>query len=714
MFEVAKEFEELGLFPIPAEVHTKSCSIYAKWRDEPKNADGWKDLFDRQNGIGIKLGKASGGLQVIDVDTKHDPSGTLSERFLEGLRFMLPNHFDDFYIEETRSGGLHVFCRRGESPAGGKQFPAYAMDDGKKAAIIEVLGEGNMVFTCPTVGYRVIQGSVEEIPTLSDAEWNELYAICESFSEVDKDEPGAIEMVAGPIDEDVCEGGRNNYLASFAGRFVHMGMDYEQILALLRVENERVCKPPLSLDEVERTAKSVSRYEADPWLDAYHKMEERGIDLSGIIGDKEDDGHEESLFDYRKLFDRKKKNIPMELLDLPNEGGEVIEFMMNNAPMRNRTLSFAATLVLFSGILERNYAVKGWDTRANLEIVALAHSGAGKDFGRKVIRDYYYRTGKSSRVINALQTMEGLQDKMVADPTLLCLLDEADGFLNSLKKERHGDTMQRLMDARLELFSSSNSIYTTRVKAGSEPSEIFNPFLTVLSSAIPQHYFGAASEKAVTKGFMSRSITLVAEESIENDRVGKASLPKELFSKVKRFQEVKTEIDIASGHRRVTEIEIEDFELNKKIRSECIANSKKYQESDLSRSTYWTRAHEQTLKLALIRAILRRGATGMGGISKSDLEWAFTLISAQIEMTLAMSFEHMAESDNEKDEKSVMAFISKRGRATCREIQQFVLKHYKAKEVKELMEGMSDMGKIEGFHSRKEGAKRGCFAYKLA
>ncbi len=111
MYNIAHEHSAAGYFPVPADVHKDTCEIGAHWQkvDDYKS---WKSLFDRQNGLAVACGKRSGNLQIIDIDQKHDHTCTLSNRFLEGLKYTFEDNHEEFYIEETRSGGLHVFYRR--------------------------------------------------------------------------------------------------------------------------------------------------------------------------------------------------------------------------------------------------------------------------------------------------------------------------------------------------------------------------------------------------------------------------------------------------------------------------------------------------------------------------------------------------------------------------------------------------------------------------
>jgi putative DNA primase/helicase len=62
----------------------------------------------------------------------------------------------------------------------------------------------------------------------------------------------------------VPEGGRNNYLASYAGGLVGRGISGDDLRTLVMVENQRACNPPLDGEEVEKIIASISRYPSNP------------------------------------------------------------------------------------------------------------------------------------------------------------------------------------------------------------------------------------------------------------------------------------------------------------------------------------------------------------------------------------------------------------------------------------------------------------------
>lgn len=182
MYEIALEYQQLGFSVVPFDVVTNKTPV--KWRDEFEKVEGWENHFKSINGIGIICGADSGHLGVIDVDQKHDATATLSKRFLECLKFNLILQDINFYIEETRSGGLHVYFRRKDT-TDAKLFPAKTIEEnGKEAALIEVLGEGQLVFAYPSRGYRMMEGSMEEVPLITEDQYIELILMCKTFNEL--------------------------------------------------------------------------------------------------------------------------------------------------------------------------------------------------------------------------------------------------------------------------------------------------------------------------------------------------------------------------------------------------------------------------------------------------------------------------------------------------------------------------------------------------
>jgi hypothetical protein len=73
----------------------------------------------------------------------------------------------------------------------------------------------------------------------------------------------ALKVTALSACETIPDGKRNNTLTSWAGKMRHIGLSFDEILAVL-IEKNRTCDPPLTQVEVEGIARSVARYEPAP------------------------------------------------------------------------------------------------------------------------------------------------------------------------------------------------------------------------------------------------------------------------------------------------------------------------------------------------------------------------------------------------------------------------------------------------------------------
>ena len=80
------------------------------------------------------------------------------------------------------------------------------------------------------------------------------------FHDLLPDEPRELRVLAGPTPDVIPQGQRDAYLTSLAGSMRRRGSSQTAILAALRAENEERCRPPLPDSDLDKIARSVSRY----------------------------------------------------------------------------------------------------------------------------------------------------------------------------------------------------------------------------------------------------------------------------------------------------------------------------------------------------------------------------------------------------------------------------------------------------------------------
>ena len=143
-------------------------------------------LFSGANvkGLAIICGAISGGLEVIDVDTKHDTTNTLWDELRSLIEDNLPEIYKRLVIAQTKSGGYHIYYRC-SSIAGNLKLSTKL----NREVLIETRGEGGYVIAPPTPNYTYIKGEPGNIPTITTAEREILFSIAKSFNELEEVKP---------------------------------------------------------------------------------------------------------------------------------------------------------------------------------------------------------------------------------------------------------------------------------------------------------------------------------------------------------------------------------------------------------------------------------------------------------------------------------------------------------------------------------------------
>jgi hypothetical protein len=87
-------------------------------------------------------------------------------------------------------------------------------------------------------------------------------------------------------------------------------------------------------------------------------------------------------------------HLPEHLFHVPGFISDVIQFTLANAPYPNIGLAFCGAVALQSFLAGRKVCTQG-DLRTNIYLLALASSGTGKEFPRKVNSQVLYQIGLS-------------------------------------------------------------------------------------------------------------------------------------------------------------------------------------------------------------------------------------------------------------------------------------------------------------------------------
>lgn len=143
---------EFGLSVIPVSSHKLPFDLWAKYQKEIAPISNWQLHYSKQGTVGVITGKVSGNLEIIDVDVKNDPSGTIWEEY---TKLIPPSLFERFLIQTTPNNGYHIIYRCTEAEIEGNQKLALNSD---QKVIIETRGEAGY-FCTSKVNNNILQGN---------------------------------------------------------------------------------------------------------------------------------------------------------------------------------------------------------------------------------------------------------------------------------------------------------------------------------------------------------------------------------------------------------------------------------------------------------------------------------------------------------------------------------------------------------------------------
>ncbi len=337
--------------------------------------------------------------------------------------------------------------------------------------------------------------------------------------------------------------------------------------------------------------------------------------------------------------------LPSELLRVPGFVGEVMDFCLDTAPYPNPVLAFCGALALQAFLAGRKVR-DGGDNRTNIYLLGLAHSSAGKDWPRKVNTRIVHEIGLSECLGERFASGEGIQDALFKQPGMLFQTDEIDGMLQSINKARDA-RHEAIMSTLLTMYSSSNSVYPMRRKAGKEaPGVINQPSLTIFGTAIPNHYYEALSERMLTNGFFARMLIFEAGQRGNGQEPSIRDLPTRIIETARWWSEFSPGKGNLEHWHPIPKI-VPHTEAAKSLLVETrheaeVEYAAAEQRQDAVGTTVWGRVSEQVRKLALLHAISANAREPV--IDADAVRWARRLVMHQTRRMLCKVTDHVAEN----------------------------------------------------------------------
>lgn len=620
----AVRYAELGYPVFPCHPGSKSPITAHGFHDASTSTDQvdlWWTAYPDAN-----IGIPTAGLLVVDVDGAANtwPANPAQELDLAACP-----------LATTPRGGRHYIFRQ---PAGAN----WRSSVGRVADHVDIRADGGYIVVAPSSvedrAYRWIESrSLEDGPTSlpEPPPW-----LCAKIEEISR--PAGTRIV-GPIVADsqpIPNGMRNDTLTRIGGTMRRIGLGRNEILPALLATNAARCQPPMTDEEIETIAGSVCRYAPDQVWQAVVEQWDKRINVT----DPPVDPHllDEDL--PKQLAD--PGIIPAHLLRVPGFISEVMDHTLRTAPYPNQTLAFAGALVLQATLAGRKVRDPG-DNRTNIYLLALAMAGSGKDWPRRINARVLSSVGMAPNIVERFASSEGLQDALVRTPVILAQTDEIDDMLRSMS-DAHDARYANIMSTLLMLFSSASGTFTLRVRAGQDaPPTVDSPCLSLLGTAVPDHYYSALSREMTTNGFFARCLVLESGARGAGQDADVCEIPERVRKTASYWATLRPgEGNLSDIHP--TPRTVEQSDAAKAIfRDYRLETEREYaqaeSDADSARCALWARSAEHARKLALLYAISEFPLSAR--ITDSAAKWATEFMGWQTRRQISQASSYVAAND---------------------------------------------------------------------
>jgi len=663
ILNAALDYLDAGMCVLPARLDQKRPAVtswkqYQQRLPTPVEVRAW---FSNGHALCVLTGGVSGNLEMIDFDA----GGALFDHWAKLIKAEAPGLLERLVIERSQRGGLHVAYRCAVPVCGNLKLAQRRGADGRLETLIETRGEGGLFLCAPSPGYELAQGQLINLPTLTAQERDILLSAAWALNEhlpAPEPTPAGCSNLARPGDDfaargDVCavlaghswtlaKGGQNEYWRR-PGKTAGWSATLKDRVFYVFSSNAAPFEPNKAyspfgvyalLEHNGDFAAAATALRAEGYG---QDVPAPDVDISGIVAQAGDSAPAE-----QQTPD--PGPIPEHLFRVPGFVAQVMEFTLANAPYPNVGLAFCGAMALQSYLCGRKVCDRG-DLRPNIYLLALASSGTGKDFPRKVNSRVLFEIGQVCALGDKFASGEGIQDALARTGAMLFQNDEMDGVLRQVNLDRE-NKRESIPNILLTLYTSANDVYPIRVKASQkEAVHIDQPHLTLFGTATPQYFYESLSRRMLTNGFFARLIIVDIGKRGEGQTPGPArNLPQTILQTARWWMEYQpgtTRRNLLEVHPEPRTVpcmpEAQEAITALQRQTEAEYDQAHARNDEVARVA-WSRTTENAGKLALIYACSANHENPT--IDLLAVEWARAFAMHQTRRQLFLAASYVAEN----------------------------------------------------------------------
>jgi hypothetical protein len=210
LLPIALRFATQGIVAVPTASDGSKRPMLPTWKEFQQRLPTQDELLGWFNnetiqGLGVITGRISGNLEMLELEGR----AVADKMHLQIAEIATSSGLADVwekinagYVEMTPSGGLHWLYRLESPVAGNLKLARRPGENGGVEVLAETRGEGGFSICAPSAGtthpsggaWQLLRGSIEQIPTLTDAEHTALHSLFALFDQMPKAESIAQEV----------------------------------------------------------------------------------------------------------------------------------------------------------------------------------------------------------------------------------------------------------------------------------------------------------------------------------------------------------------------------------------------------------------------------------------------------------------------------------------------------------------------------------------
>lgn len=745
-----------GISVLPIVLDGTKAPAVAKWGHWQQRPMGEAEARHRFAGraIGLIGGRVSGGLEIIDIETRDGLENARSAAEDMGVGSLFARVVAGYTVRTTR--GWHV-AFRSDSPEPARKLAFCDVarcqheprHDGAKNLLVETRGEGSYAVAPGSpasvhesgVPYEFIDGGFDRIVSLTIDEREALLAVFRSLDQSPVEDAPPSRQSSGALYDSLRPGEDFVSRASWDDILVPHGW------TRLRTNGAGVThwrRPGKRLGVSATTnarggdylyvhttstafeVRGYNKFSAYALLEhngdfrlAAEALRARGYGMATVLGmdgraiaqallrsadaepepDPEPEWEPEvdAVDEPEPQSEQDVGDFPAHLYDVGGQLGVLWRYLVETAPSPQPELALGAALVALGTVIGRKVRTAS-GLRSNLYVLAHAPTGAGKEHARRVIKDLFHEVGAFKRVANDKLASDAAIWSAVADcESSLFMIDEASRLLARMNAKNAPAHIEAQIDAYLSLYSQADQIAVSKTYADlSKRTEIVQPCLSLYMTTTPEPLFEAMSGAHVEDGFLARFLVFGATSRPVPRDVEPTPLPESVVACWRAWEsfEPPSEQTLFSTPNPI--VVPADAAAKETLRTFAVRMHERSAQSAL-----FTRATVQAQKLALIAAC---GTHHEPVITAPIAAWACELTEYLISRFCAQLEERSGRTERERWLKEVARFIRERREVTASEYtRRFGRLDRRLRD--ELVADLVDAGRVEVLESKTRGSR---------